>query len=160
MVRGKQLNPTFEGMLASAGIIGALARLTYALILFVFIYGFFFSSHNKPMIWLVRRLTNFVLVIAVLMTLGLSVQAQSPVAHIRRTINGRPVILTVKRTTAERLNRHHATQADRRDLQEAIDFALGRAEIRKVSCVTGKPELPHEDLDRWVRCPAQNIRVK
>lgn len=53
----KKLTLGFELILASAGVLGVIARLAYAGLILGLIF-LFFSSHNTPMIWLVRKLTS------------------------------------------------------------------------------------------------------
>lgn len=94
--------------------------------------------------------------IALLILLIACTAAPAQVTYIHKQVNGRVVVLTVKRDTAERLKRHHATEADRKELQAALDWALGVTETRPFVCIGIDP--PHEHLSPWVKCPIQNIR--
>lgn len=92
--------------------------------------------------------------IALLILLIACAAAPAQVAYIRKQVNGRVVVLTVRRETAERLKRHHATEADRKELQAALDWALGATETRPFVCIGH--DTPH-DVSRWLKCPVQNI---
>lgn len=96
----------------------------------------------------------------IILLLIVSVPASAQVAYIRKKVGNRVVVLAVKRETAERLKRHHATEADRKELKAAWNVALGVTRTQHVSCITGTPELPHADVERWLRCPVQNIGMR
>lgn len=86
-----------------------------------------------------------------------AVAAAQPV-YLYRKVGQRNVVLIVKRETTERLGQNRLTDADRKEIQDAQDVALGVNRTQPVSCTgIGRPELPHEDLERWLRCPVQNI---
>lgn len=80
--------------------------------------------------------------------------------YIRETVNGRVAVLIVKQETADRFKTNRATEDDRREVQAARAVALGYAQTpRRISCITGVPmSLAQADLERWGRCPVQNIK--
>lgn len=80
--------------------------------------------------------------------------AFAQVAYIEQRVGKRVVVLIVKRETAERLLKNRLTEADRKDLQEAWNVALGDSDIRQRVCISH--DSPH--VNRFERCPAQNIR--
>jgi len=97
------------------------------------------------------------LLLLITLTLLLAPSIIAKPAYIQERHNGRAVVLIVQQETAKRLKAGRLTDGDREELQAARRVALGFSETR-ISCITGAPELAHADVERWGRCPVQNIR--